>query len=263
MVTGRVLDPGTALSVKGVRPRSTVYVGPRLIVSVTPDTPQVIERLQAVAESLGWVATVHAEDQERARPSTRARVGPARRPARPGGEGREGHARTRRLGAAPERAGPLRHRGDEPGRARPHRADPLASTRTRSTLAARSTPRSPFHCPAHSSAGRPRERRPAVVLLRRAGQRWSPADDVRRTRPACAVPTTRSSGRRPVVATLDTGCGKHAWLAAVVKHGPALDGQPIGYVDDATDPEKWFDQVGRPRRRHRRRWPATAPSSRA
>ena len=31
-VSGRVLDPGTALAVKGVRPRSTLYVGPRLIV---------------------------------------------------------------------------------------------------------------------------------------------------------------------------------------------------------------------------------------
>ena len=51
-------------------------------------------------------------------------------------------------------------------------------------------------------------------------------------------------GRRPVVATLDTGCGKHPWLVGVVTPGPTLDGQPIGYVDDETDPEKWFDQVG-------------------
>src|SRR3990170_6309977 len=65
-VNGRVLDPGTALAVKGVRPRSTVYVGPRLIVSSTPETPEVIERLRAVAESLGWEATVHAEDREKA-----------------------------------------------------------------------------------------------------------------------------------------------------------------------------------------------------
>jgi subtilisin family serine protease len=51
-------------------------------------------------------------------------------------------------------------------------------------------------------------------------------------------------GRRPVVATLDTGCGKHPWLSAVVKAGPELDGQPIGHSDDATDPERWPDQVG-------------------
>src|SRR3954468_342975 len=60
-VDGRVLDPGTALSVKGVRPRSTVYVGPRLIVSESADTATVIERLQGVAEGLGWVATIHPE----------------------------------------------------------------------------------------------------------------------------------------------------------------------------------------------------------
>ena len=57
-------------------------------------------------------------------------------------------------------------------------------------------------------------------------------------------PDDQIVGRRPVVATLDTGCGKHPWLAGVVKPGPGLDGQPIGYVDDQTDPEKWFDQVG-------------------
>ena len=54
MVSGRFLDPGTALAVNGVRPRSTVYVGPRLIVAETPDTAEVIERLREVAETLGW-----------------------------------------------------------------------------------------------------------------------------------------------------------------------------------------------------------------
>jgi hypothetical protein len=47
-----------------------------------------------------------------------------------------------------------------------------------------------------------------------------------------------------VVAVLDTGCGAHPWLAPVVNHTVTLDGQPIGYVDDATDPERWPDQVG-------------------
>src|SRR5690242_9104335 len=65
MVSGRVLDPGTALTVKGVRPRSTVYVGPRLIISRGPDTAEVVERLQTVAETLGWTATVHTDERER------------------------------------------------------------------------------------------------------------------------------------------------------------------------------------------------------
>src|SRR3954466_5288811 len=63
MVSGRLLDPGTALAVKGVRPRSTAYVGPRLIVAMTPDAPQVIQQLRAVAATLGWEVTVHDDDQ--------------------------------------------------------------------------------------------------------------------------------------------------------------------------------------------------------
>src|SRR3978361_2070352 len=73
MVSGRFLDPGTALAVKGVRPRSTVYVGPRLIVSMTPAAEEVIQRLQTVADSLGWEATVHSDDQEKQRALTDAR----------------------------------------------------------------------------------------------------------------------------------------------------------------------------------------------
>src|SRR5689334_22017284 len=73
MVSGRFLDPGTALSVKGVRPRSTVYVGPRLIVSMTPEAPEVIQRLQTVADSLGWEATVHTDDEDKQRALTDTR----------------------------------------------------------------------------------------------------------------------------------------------------------------------------------------------
>ncbi len=57
-------------------------------------------------------------------------------------------------------------------------------------------------------------------------------------------PDDEIRGRRPVVATLDTGCGEHPWLDPVVTRTVGLDGRSIGYVDDATDPEKWFDQVG-------------------
>ena len=58
-INGRVLDPGTALTVKGVRPRSTVYVGPRLLVSrVARDDEATISTLEQVAERLGWAVTV-------------------------------------------------------------------------------------------------------------------------------------------------------------------------------------------------------------
>src|SRR5690242_12952435 len=74
LVSGRLLDPGTALTVKGVRPRSTVYVGPRLIVSRTPEAAETIGRLQTVAASLGWEATVHEGDQEKAASAAQASV---------------------------------------------------------------------------------------------------------------------------------------------------------------------------------------------
>ena len=46
------------------------------------------------------------------------------------------------------------------------------------------------------------------------------------------------------MATLDTGCGEHPWLDGVVRTDVKLGSEPIGYVDDETDPEKWFDQFG-------------------
>ena len=57
-VDGRVLDPSTALSVKGVHPRSTVYVGPRLLVSRGPQDEAAIATLEQTAERLGWSLTV-------------------------------------------------------------------------------------------------------------------------------------------------------------------------------------------------------------
>src|SRR6185436_5232337 len=62
-VSGRVLDPGTALTVRNVRPRSTVYVGPRLLISRSGETATRIRQLQEVAERLGWLATVHEDDE--------------------------------------------------------------------------------------------------------------------------------------------------------------------------------------------------------
>ena len=53
---------------------------------------------------------------------------------------------------------------------------------------------------------------------------------------------TTFTGRRPVVAVLDTGVGAHPWLgAAIVARNPTVDGTPGGYplglTDPATDPE--------------------------
>ena len=54
-----------------------------------------------------------------------------------------------------------------------------------------------------------------------------------------------TDSRRPVVAVLDTGCGEHPWLDGVVERDKSTStATAIGYTDDETDPEKWFDQVG-------------------
>ncbi len=45
--------------------------------------------------------------------------------------------------------------------------------------------------------------------------------------------------RRPVVAVLDTGVGRHPWLpASIVKRHPHVGAVPIGQTDPATDPER-------------------------
>ena len=72
-VSGRVLDPGTALQVKGVTPRSTVYVGPRLTISRSGDVATQIRQLEEVAEELGW--DLDTSDAERELAEHRRRLG--------------------------------------------------------------------------------------------------------------------------------------------------------------------------------------------
>jgi hypothetical protein len=46
-------------------------------------------------------------------------------------------------------------------------------------------------------------------------------------------------GRRPVVAILDNGCGRHPWLANVVRPEPMLGYDVIGHSEPDTNPEVW------------------------
>jgi serine protease len=51
--------------------------------------------------------------------------------------------------------------------------------------------------------------------------------------------------RRPVVAILDTGCGRHPWLdRAVTRSAPAGNGESIGYDTPFDDPEVYGDLTG-------------------
>src|SRR5262245_19203848 len=63
-VSGRVLDPGTALSVKGVIPRPTAYVGPRLICGAHRDRDEVLRLLNEAAEPLGWTVAIDPDFPE-------------------------------------------------------------------------------------------------------------------------------------------------------------------------------------------------------
>ncbi|MFT4220462.1 MAG: S8/S53 family peptidase [Microbacterium sp.] len=51
-------------------------------------------------------------------------------------------------------------------------------------------------------------------------------------------------GRRPVVAVLDTGCGKHDWLDKVVTTYPTFEERVIGLSKKETDPEATGDVAG-------------------
>src|SRR5690349_10174213 len=75
-VSGRVLDPGTALTIKGVTPRSTVYVGPRLTISRQGDVGRQIAQLDEVAEDLGW--DLDTSDADRDIADHRRRLGVVR-----------------------------------------------------------------------------------------------------------------------------------------------------------------------------------------
>ncbi len=256
LVQGRVLDPSTALTVKGVTPRSTVYVGPRLLVSRGPTDEASIRTLEGVAEGLGWSVTVS-------------------RPQGVGDPGREGpgHLRDHGLGTAqPARRRALlrRRRRERRGRGRPAGPRRLPTTGPRSPPTAgpccrthgprpRTSPSSgtsgsttscslrgiganPYEEGHPYDEGHPYEEGHSAVGT--YGSRGSGGrQPVMYVGPRPPRSTT-VKGRRPVVATLDTGCGVHPWLTGVVRTDVTLDTDPIGYVDPATDPERWPDQVG-------------------
>ena len=62
-VDGRVLHPSTALTVKGIVPRPTVYVGPRLLVSRGPRDEEAVNALGDLAGRFGWQVVVKTRAQ--------------------------------------------------------------------------------------------------------------------------------------------------------------------------------------------------------
>ncbi|MGI8523905.1 MAG: S8 family peptidase [Nocardioides sp.] len=223
-VQGRVLDPGTAISVKGIDPRPTAYVGPRLVVSGLVDAAERIARLTQAAEKLDWTLTVRDDVPERgAAVLVRLEIGLADGQATlaPDGWVLLQHARAR-FGIETMSGVGLDHlvfiRGAEP---------------------------EPFHdsSPFHESS--PFGTAPSAAVATYAVPGSGGRQPVAFVGPApLRRPDAEIAGRRPVVAVLDTGCGAHPWLDGVVDHDVRLDGRPIGYVDPASAPEDYPDQVG-------------------
>ena len=237
-INGRVLDPATALTIKGVKPRTTVYVGPRLLVTRGPRDEETITALEREADALGWAvdrqqgphawcadqsrtcrrhrrgsrwaATTRATTSTRARPPRWSRLDLAVKD-KEATSAPDGWVLLQRSRAQAPELADVRHAGLE---------HVVASVRV--------TRREPVpRGPAPLRRGPPAPEAPArrrSPPTRVPGQRGAAADGIRR--PAPAPPATRSTGRRPVVATLDTGCGEHPWLDGVVRTDVKLGTQP-------------------------------------
>jgi serine protease len=249
-VDGRILDPAQAMEVEGVRPRSTVYVGPRLALAFDEDLAETLELLEEVADELGWRAIADEDDlreydsRRRGESSTshqlgvlkvRLTVADGNAANAPDGwvllqqaRARHGLERLRKVGldhvilpateASPFHAGPF-HAG-------PFHAGPFHA--------------GPFH------AGSPRDVAAASAAV--ASYNW-PGSGGRQPITYVGPPPHRRrshelDGRRPVVAIVDTGCANHPWLDEVVDTNVRLDGEPIGYIDPATAPDERGDVVG-------------------
>ena len=81
---GRVLDPATALTIDGIRPFPTVYIGPRILISKRPGWERQLERLNAVAAGLGWALTEDRPNRPRSHqelPGRGVGQGSSRRPS--------------------------------------------------------------------------------------------------------------------------------------------------------------------------------------
>jgi serine protease len=234
-VDGRVLDPGTALTVDGIVPRSTVYVGPRLVISADRDRDEVLGLLRDAARPLGWRI-----DLDRSYPESRVQ-----------GRTTGGRAlglsrciiRVESTGAALAPDGWVllqQARGA-------HGKSALRGVGLDHVLFVAPRPKRPFHesnpvpsateflgVPVDSYGMPGYGGRQPVAYVGPPPYRRPDSDFVTR--------------RRPVVGILDTGCGEHEWLDDIVDTSVGLKvgdtTLDIGYTDPASDPEVGGDYVG-------------------
>lgn len=236
---GRILDPRQAASVRDVGPRPTAYIGPRLLVSGLVDVDAVVQRLEAAAEDLGWTVELEdagapscqCDDGALALRCVRIEVGPGRCAGAPDGWVLLQEARAT-YGVAELYGVMLDH------------VLSLTPTSMVSTPQWSSNPQwssSPQWSSDPQWSANPGSHALASYSLAGSGGR-QPVAYIGPRPPR--RPDHEIEGRRPVVAVLDTGCGSHPWLDDVVRRDVRLDGERIGAVDRATDPEVHHDQDG-------------------
>ena len=202
-----------------------------------------------VAETLGWEARSTATRRARRQPASGGI------PAWCGWTwraGREGHDRPRRLGAAAARARHVRRRG-------------MRRVGLDHIVLVRSIDANPFHSPSpfhHQPVPPPTLRGGSSAISSYGVPGSGGRQPISYAGPA---PVRRDDerivGRRPVVATLDTGCGEHDWLKNVVKPGPGIDGGQSATSTTRPTPRSGSTRSA-PSTAASTRWPVTAPSSR-
>lgn len=248
----RVLDPRVATCVDGVVPRATAYVGTRVVIPRLAAHDDLIDKLRAAADELGWNLTAEDElddfDAEAADCLCRTEDGflgvtVAQISVRPGRAAQAPDA-WRLVQQARGKYGTDEVNGaglDHVINVAPFQSgNPVAPSPFQS---GNPVAPSPFQSGNPVSPANESATSYAVASYAQAGS--GGRQPVAFAGPA---PYRRDDeaieGRRPVVAVVDTGCGEHPWLERVVRRDVALDGHPIGDQSAATDPERHPDQTG-------------------
>jgi len=245
-VQGRVLDPATALTVAGVEPRPTTYVGPALLIA-DDRFADVFDTLQRAAGELGWVV-----EEDPNYPPPRVRVDDDGVPVR------DQRTESGLVAAADDGFAPALRRVVISVQSRTAQNSPDAWALLQQARAAADD------LDALTGVGldhvievhKPRRKKPHWTP--NPAPHWTPNPDSPlgsygfqgsggRQPVAYAGPRPSRSdkvqGERPVVAILDSGCGEHPWLG-FVRRNVTIDGKAIGYVGTADDPEVGGDYVG-------------------
>lgn len=246
----RVLDPSSAVRLPGQeRLHATAYVADRLLLpaDIPEDEAQAV--IDLLAEAAGPYVTVRREDDDRAAKRRRVTLPTADGRDRVFGVVALVLAPADNAAAAPDAWRVLqsaRAMGGEDGLVRRVQLDHVM-------FACVGIVGSPFHgtpfhgTPFHGTGVGEGTAIAGYGAPGRGGRQpvaWVGAAPMR----------SAVTNRRPRVAVLDTGCGKHRWwddkadgrpdATTILTRGTLLDGSPVGLSDPATDPEVTGDLSG-------------------